>query len=218
MRVVPVPVTALSHPAEWTAQPGQKDKSVSGKVTRLASRNVNGEVIILTGPPGAGKTTVAELLAINASVPTVHLTTDLFYRSIRAGFVLPFLPRAQQQNEVVIEAIVGTVVTFARGGYDVVVDGIAGPWFLPPFRAASEREHLAMSYIVLRPGLHITLSRATERGGTELRDVDAITGLHAAFAQLGDLQDHAIDTGNLDAHQTAAEVRRLIASGKNRLM
>lgn len=207
----------MSQPAVWTAQPEQKDKSVSRKVARLACRNVNGEVIILTGPPGAGKTTVAELLAINANAPTVHLKTDLFYRSIRAGFVLPFLPQAQQQNEVVIEAIVGTLVTFARGGYDVVVDGIVGPWFLPPFRAASERDHLAMSYVVLRPDLHITLSRATERRGTELRDVDAITGLHAAFAQLGDLEGHAIDTGNLDAEQTAAEVRRLLASGKYRL-
>jgi cytidylate kinase len=179
---------------------------------------VTGEVIILTGPPGAGKTTVAELLAINASVPTVHLTTDLFYRSIRAGFVLPFLPQAQRQNEVVIEAIVGAVMTFARGGYDVVVDGIVGPWFLPPFRAAAGRDQLAISYVVLRPGLHITLSRATERDSTELRDVDAITGLHGAFAQLGDLEEHAIDTGDLDAEQTAAAVRRLLAAGKYRLM
>jgi cytidylate kinase len=214
----PVPVTALSHRAEWAAQLGQKDKSVPGRVTRLASGNVNGKVIILTGPPGAGKTTVAEFLAVNASVPTVHLTTDLFYRSIRAGFVLPFLPQAQQQNAVVIEAIVGTVATFARGGYDVVVDGIVGPWFLGPFRAASERDHLVMSYVVLRPGLPITLSRATERRGTELRDIEAITGLHGAFAQLGDLEDHAIDTGTLDAEQTAAEVRRLVVSGRYRLM
>lgn len=175
-------------------------------------------MIILTGPPAAGKTTVAELLAAGASVPTVHLTTDLFYRSIRTGFVLPFLPEAQRQNEVVIEAIVATVATIARGGYDVVVDGIVGPWFLPPFRAASERDHLTMSYVVLRPGLDTTLSRAKERVGQELKDVDAITGLHAAFARLGDLEDHAIDTGDLDAQQTAAGVRRALASGTYRLV
>jgi cytidylate kinase len=180
---------------------------------------VSGEVIILTGPPGAGKTTVAGLLAANASVPTVNLTTDLFYRAIRTGFVPPYLPAAHRQNEVVVEAIIGTVGTFARGGYDVVVDGVFGPWFLSPFRALSERDHLTVSYVVLRPELGITVARATERAGDdELRDVDAITGLHGAFAQLGDLEPHAIDTSGLDAEQTSAEVRRIVSSGRSRLV
>jgi cytidylate kinase len=178
---------------------------------------VTSEVTILTGPPGAGKTTVAALLATDAEVPTVHLVTDLFYRSIRTGFVLPFLPAAQQQNEVVIEAIVGTVATFARGGYDVVVDGILGPWFLPPFRALAGHEQQKVSYVVLRPDLTTTLARATARAGHELKDTDAITGLHAAFAQLGNLEGHAIDTGGLDPGQTAAAVRRAVASGEYRL-
>jgi len=178
---------------------------------------MSNEVVILTGPPAAGKTTVAERLAASASVPTVHLTTDLFYRSIRTGFVLPFLPEAQRQNEVVVEAIVGTVATFARGGYDVVVDGIVGPWFLPPFRALAQRDQLALSYVVLRPDLDTTLARAKQRTGRELRDVDAITGLHRAFAQLGNLEHHAIDTGDLNAEQTSAEVRRILATGNYRL-
>ncbi|WP_249644185.1 AAA family ATPase [Nocardia sputi] len=161
---------------------------------------------ILTGPPGAGKTTVAELLASDAHVPAVHVTPDLFYRSIRTGFVLPYLPEAQRQNEVVVDAIVATVATFARGGYDVVVDGIVGPWFLPPFRAAAERDGLALSYVVLRPDLDITLSRAQRRADHELKDIDAITGLYTAFERLGDLDRHAIDTGHHDAERTAAEV------------
>jgi cytidylate kinase len=178
---------------------------------------VNGELIIMAGAPGAGKTTVAELLATGAGTPTVHLTTDLFYRSIRTGFVLPFLPGAQAQNEVVIEAIVATVTTFARGGYDVVVDGIVGPWFLAPFRAAAERDSLTLSYVVLRPDLETTLSRARGRADGELKVVDAITGLHGAFADLGELEGYAIDTGGLDAKQTAVEVRAALASGKHRL-
>ncbi|MGI5499758.1 hypothetical protein [Lentzea sp. CA-135723] len=41
--------------------------------------------------------------------------TDGFYRAISTGFVLPFLPEAQRQNEVVIEVIAGAVATYARG-------------------------------------------------------------------------------------------------------
>jgi cytidylate kinase len=178
---------------------------------------VNGEVIILTGPPAAGKTTVAELVAGDSRGPAVHLATDLFYRAIRTGFVLPYLPEARRQNEVVIEAIVATVATYARGGYDVVVDGIIGPWFLPPFRAMAARDRLSVSYVVLRPDLDTTLARARERAGDELRDVDAITGLHGAFTRLGELEGHAVDTGDLDAVQTAAEVRRVLESGRCRL-
>jgi chloramphenicol 3-O-phosphotransferase len=148
---------------------------------------VTGEVIILTGPPAAGKTTVAELIASGANGPTVHLVTDLFYRAIRTGFVLPYLPEAERQNEVVIEAVVATVATYARGGYNVVVDGIIGPWFLPPFRAMAQHDRLALSYVVLRPDVDTTLSRARGRVGNELTDVDAITGLHSAFEQLADL-------------------------------
>lgn len=176
-----------------------------------------GDVLILTGPPAAGKTTVAELLATDASVPTVHVLTDVFYRWIRTGYVPPFLPGAQRQNEVVIDAIAGTVVTFARGGYDVVVDGIVGPWFVPPFRAACQRDQLVVSYVVLRPDLDTTLTRARRRADDELEDVDAITGLHAAFARLGELEGHAIDPGDLDAERTAAVVRRAVASGDYRL-
>ncbi|GAA1574315.1 AAA family ATPase [Kribbella sancticallisti] len=160
---------------------------------------------------------MAELVAGDAARPTVHVTTDQFYRAIRTGFVLPYLPESQRQNEVVIEAIVSAVVAFARGGYDVVVDGIIGPWFLPPFRAAAERDQLTLSYVVLRPDLATTLDRAKQRVGDELKDVTAITGLHGAFADLGDFEKHTIDSSQLDADQSAAAVRQAVASGQYRL-
>ncbi|HWD83703.1 MAG TPA: AAA family ATPase [Kribbella sp.] len=170
-------------------------------------------VLLLTGPCGSGKTTVAKLVATDAARPTMHLTTDEYYRGIRTGFVAPYLPGAERQNEIVVDAIVATVGVYARGGYDVVVDGIIEPWFLAPFREAAKRDEWSMSYVVLRPDLGTTLRRGQDRPETELTDVEALTGMHEAFADLGELESHAIDTTRLDAEETAAEVRKAVASG-----
>ncbi|GAA3134545.1 putative kinase [Kribbella aluminosa] len=170
-------------------------------------------VLLLTGPSGSGKTTVAGLVATDAARPTVQVTTDEFFRAIRTGFVPPYLPESQRQNAVVVDAIVAAVAVFADGGYDVVVDGIIGPWFLPAYRAAAAEGQWRMSYVVLRPDLATTLERGLARGGVELTDADALTGLHAAFADLAELERHAIDTSGLDAAETAAEVRKAVAEG-----
>lgn len=74
-----------------------------------------------------------------------------------------------------------------------------------------------MSYVVLRPSLEVTVARARERVGTELRDHEAIAGRHEAFTRLGDLEDHVLDTGALDAARTAAEIRRAVAARRYRL-
>ena len=170
-------------------------------------------VLLLTGSPGSGKTTVAALVASDAARPTVHVTTDQFYRAIRTGFIPPYLPESHRQNEVVVDAIVAAVAAYVRGGYDVVVDGIIGPWFLPPFPKAAAEEQWVLSYVVLRPELETTLERARQRADDELKDIDAITGLYGAFADLGDLEAHVLDTTHLDPAQTAAEVRRAVAEG-----
>ena len=97
-----------------------------------------GAVVILTGPPGAGKSTVADILARQSETPTVHLHTDDFYdRYIKSGYILPWLPESQKQNETVTKAIAATAAAYAEGGYLTVIDGIVGPWFLAPFREAA---------------------------------------------------------------------------------
>ena len=47
-------------------------------------------------------------------------------------------------------------------GYDVIVDGIVGPWFLEPWLNIVQ-EHYEVHYIVLRASKEETMKRAIER-------------------------------------------------------
>jgi cytidylate kinase len=180
-----------------------------------------GRVIIVTGPPGAGKTTVARLLTDRLS-PSVHVHCDDFWRFIRRGWIAPYLPQAHRQNETVIDVVGRAAFGYAAGGYQVVCDGIVGPWFLDRFRAgdpgkAAAKADVEVHYVVLRPNGAVTLERAAARGGDALTDPEPIQSLHRQFSELGALESHVLDSTGLNPKTTAGLVLRGLDRGAFRL-
>jgi len=175
-----------------------------------------GRVIILTGPPGAGKSTVARLAADRLS-PSVHLHSDDFWAYIRRGLIAPYLPEAERQNETVIDVLAQAAFGYAAGGYQVICDGVVGPWFIDVFRAASDTHGVALHYVVLRPDESTTLRRATSRGADALTDPEPIRSLHRQFTDLGVYQDHVLDSTLLTPQATADAVLGGLAKDTHRL-
>ncbi len=172
-----------------------------------------GEILILTGTPGSGKTTTAKALAAEGGSAKVHLHSDDFWHFIKNGAVAPYLPEAHQQNAVVIDVLAQAAEGYAKGGFFVIVDGIVGPWFLAPFTTLG----VALHYVVLRPPLEVAIRRCQDRGGDTLTDPEPIAALHRQLSDLGELERHAIDIGDQAREQTFATVVEALRGGTFRL-
>ena len=116
-----------------------------------------GRIIVITGSPGTGKTTTASIVAKESDMDkSVHMHTDDFFHYLSKGAIPPHLPESNEQNLVVIEAFLEAAKRYARGGYDVIVDGIVGPWVLEPWKALAQEDY-EVHYIVLRASMEIRL-------------------------------------------------------------
>jgi len=180
---------------------------------------VTGSVLILSGPPGAGKTTVADILARESASPAVHLHADDFYdRYIKSGYLLPWLTEAQAQNATVADALAAAAFAYAQGGYWTIVDGVVEPWALKPYRELAQAPNIALDYVVLRPNsADVALARVLERAMHGLNAENVVRELHRQFADLGALESHALDSTSQSADETARTILARLAKGEFRL-
>lgn len=170
-----------------------------------------GRIVIVTGAPGTGKTTTASIVAEKSGLSkSVHLHTDDFYHYLCKGAMPPHLPKSEEQNLIVIEAFLEAAKRFARGGYDVIVDGIVGPWFLEPWIKTAQQGY-EVHYIVLRANKEETKKRAIERAKLDRNtNIELVETMWEQFNHLGAYEIYVIDTTDLSISETVSLIKEKV--------
>jgi len=129
----------------------------------------------------------------------------------------PHLPESNEQNLVVIEAFLEAAKRYARGGYDVIVDGIVGPWFLEPWKALAQEDY-EVHYIVLRASKKETMKRAVERSKLDRKtNIELVETMWEQFSGLGVYESNVIDTTTFTIKDTVSAIKERVACGTSLL-
>ena len=182
---------------------------------------VPGTLLLLTGSPGCGKTTVAPLVA-DRHEPSACLDLDWFFAKLRRGAIEPWRPESHIQNRVVLRAAADAVAAFAAGGYFTVGEGILYPFMLDLFAAACEPRRIVVHYAVLRAPIEVVQQRVHDRTSepihvAALADADVVDDLWAQFEAHGVDERHRVDAGARTPVEVAEEIDARLRAGEFRL-
>jgi adenylate kinase family enzyme len=168
------------------------------------------DIVVVTGPPGAGKSTAARLLA-DMYEPSALVAGDDFFGYLTRGSISPWLAEAREQNEIVLEAAAAAAGRLAHGGFTVIYDGVVGPWSLAAFASATGLPRL--HYVALLPSETTCVARVQARVGHGFTDVAATRHMYREFADSRLDARHVLADPADDPQVTAMAISHLMAGG-----
>ncbi|HEY5256597.1 MAG TPA: AAA family ATPase [Acidobacteriaceae bacterium] len=157
-------------------------------------------VVMLSGPVGAGKTTVArELIAISPA-PLYYIEGDTFW----PHFVKPDSKPRREQFRLLMRSVTAAAIPLARSGYEVLLDFSFPLDFLDTARKILKE--IPIDFVILRPSLAVCKQRAASRPEGKIADYSAYRDFYAMFEGLS---NHEV--GDVEANP--ASIARRIRAG-----
>jgi adenylate kinase family enzyme len=176
------------------------------------------EVLILTGPPGAGKSTVAEALAERYD-RVAHVPVDAIHDFITpTGHVRPWgAPAAwKRQRALLTRQACALAANFLDERFAVIIDDVVTEKaHLDAYIEGLKPTGAAVHFVRLLPALDVCLARNRSRRQNERLVPKRIETVYADFVTNGDIGGATIDSSDLSPYETADRLQALTTSGES---
>ncbi|MFE6285409.1 Pro-rich N-terminal domain-containing protein [Streptomyces sp. NPDC057877] len=171
--------------------------------------------VLLIGPAGAGKTSVAKYWADHRRVPTAHISLDDVREWVRSGFADPqsgWNEHSEAQYRLARRTCGFAARNFLANGISCILDDAVFP-DRPVVGLGGWKRHVGPGLlpVVLLPGLDIVLERNAERSGNRRLGDEEVARIHGRMAGWYGSGLPIIDNSQMDVPQTARVLDDVLA-------
>ncbi|MFF8969445.1 Pro-rich N-terminal domain-containing protein [Streptomyces sp. NPDC014995] len=171
--------------------------------------------VLLIGPAGAGKTSVAKFWADHRRVPTAHISLDDVREWVRSGFADPqrgWNDNSEAQYRLARRTCGFAARNFLANGISCILDDAIFP-DRPAVGLGGWKRHVGPGLlpVVLLPGLEVVLERNAERSGNRRLTDEEVARIHGRMAGWYGSGLPIIDNSQLDVPTTARVLDDVLA-------
>ena len=173
------------------------------------------EVLILTGPPAAGKSSVAQALAERYD-RVAHVEVDVLRHFITpTGYIPPGRAGFERQQALAIRNACALARNYLEERFAVIIDDVVVTatdlsLYLNGLKDTGSPVHV----VRLLPQLDVCLERNGKRREGRMSP-DRVAAVHRQMSEARDLLGVTIDNSDMSAHETADRLQALTTSGQS---